>query len=145
MVQHVRTFINEAFVCAVNGFYDSFQGFFAHFLCHTVDTVLKQTRSSGISLCLVSIKSCNSLRNVKGLASFFSPQQVSVPVWHTGPSGCTRMSSVSWSQSFLMETTCKKFPLVSPLVHSRFLLRLKNVHLVEIYFHIYNRCLICLF
>ena len=39
------TFINEAFVCAVNGFYDSLQGCFAHFLCHTVDTVLKQTRS----------------------------------------------------------------------------------------------------
>ena len=60
---------------------------------------------------------------------FSSPQQVSVPVWHTGPAGFTLISRVSLSQSSFIETTFRKFPLSSPFVHRRFLVRLKKVTL----------------
>ena len=60
---------------------------------------------------------------------FSSPQQVSVPVWHTGPAGFALISKVSLSQSSFMETTFRKFPLSSPFVHRRFLVRLKKVTL----------------
>src|SRR5262245_62140318 len=51
------------------------------------------------------------------------------PVWQTLPSPrrVTRSSTVSSSQSLRMRRTCKRFPDVSPLVHSFPRLRLKNV------------------
>ena len=43
VINHVRAFIDEALVCTVHRFDDRFQSFFAHFLCHAVQTVLEQT------------------------------------------------------------------------------------------------------
>ena len=84
---------------------------------------------SGISSWRRQMKSCSSLRNITSSVSFFSPQQVSVPVWQTGPSGRAFTNSVSWSQSAATATTCRKFPLVSPFVHRQLRLRLKKVTL----------------
>ena len=52
-----------------------------------------------------------------------SPKQLVVPLWQVGPIGFTSTSSVSLSQSGVMLTTLRTWPEVSPLVHSRCLVR----------------------
>ena len=52
-----------------------------------------------------------------------------VKLCDTGPTGFTLMSNVSLSQSSLIDTTLRKFPLSSPFVQRRFLVRLKKVTL----------------
>ena len=42
VVEHVGTFIDHAFVGAVAGFDDQLEGFFAHFLRHTVEAVAEE-------------------------------------------------------------------------------------------------------
>lgn len=56
-------------------------------------------------------------------------KHVRSPVWHTTPSPRQRASSstVSWSQSIRVRTTCSRLPDVSPFVHSAPRVRLKNV------------------
>ena len=50
-----------------------------------------------------------------------SDHHVSNPSWHTGPSGNTFISKVSLSQSRLISTKFRKFPLVSPFTQIEFL------------------------
>ncbi len=50
-------------------------------------------------------------------------KQLVVPLWQVGPIGFTSTSSVSLSQSGVMLTTLRTWPEVSPLVHSRCLVR----------------------
>ena len=48
------------------------------------------------------------------------------PVWQVGQSGLTRISSVSASQSVVMEINCSVLPEVSPFRQRRFFVRLKK-------------------
>ncbi len=56
-------------------------------------------------------------------------KQLLVPLWQVGPMGFASTSNVSLSQSGAMLTTLRKLPEVSPLVHSRCLVREKKVTL----------------
>jgi len=55
------------------------------------------------------------------------PQQVAVPLWQAGPLGSARINKASPSQSAAISLSLRKWPEVSPLVHSRPLLRLQKV------------------
>ena len=74
-----------------------------------------------------SITCSNSAKKEIEDLSLASAQQVSVPVWHVGPTGEAKTKSASPSQSVLISLACNTLPDSSPFCHIFWRDRLKNV------------------
>ena len=109
------------------------QSFFADLLRDSQRTLGQQLRgiaalgSRGDSIRDAPLELRHEAALLGGRSRRLFPPASGLPLWQAGPLGSARINKASPSQSAAISLSLRKWPEVSPLVHSRPLLRLQKV------------------